>query len=67
MESVRTFKYLGSVVNKDDRVDDEQREKAQQGKKVVVTLKAVTRNRKVTNETKKYLPYLQVYKTDFLA
>ncbi len=55
MENVRLFRYLGSVMSKDESLDDEVRERVQQGRRVVGTLKAVTRNRATNIEVKKTL------------
>ncbi len=55
MESVRTFKYLGIVMSKDGGMDDELKREPNKGKRVVGTLRAVTRNRRVGNEIKKSL------------
>ena len=55
MENVSSFKYLGSVMSKDGSIEDEVGERVQQGRRVVGTLKAVTRNRMVSMEAKKSL------------
>ena len=55
MEIVNSFKYLGSVLSKDGTMDEEVRERVQQGRRVVGALKAVTGSRVVSMEVKKSL------------
>ncbi|MCP4337615.1 MAG: reverse transcriptase family protein, partial [Desulfobulbaceae bacterium] len=55
MANVSSFKYLGSVMSKDGGLEDEMQERVQQGKRVVGTLKSVTRNRAMSMEVKKTL------------
>ncbi len=55
MEEVNKFKYLGSVMCKHDGTEEETREKALQGRKVVGSLGRIMNGRSVSMEIKRDL------------